>query len=74
MTLQELEQKRPYTITVQEAAEIMDITPRFLQLALQQNRFPFGAGVEMERWAFYINTERFLLYMKGSDLGGSKPA
>lgn len=74
MTLQELEQKRPFTITIQEAAEIMCVTPRFLQLALQQNRFPFGAGVEMERWAFYINTERFLLYMKGADLGGARPA
>ncbi|MFA5305960.1 MAG: hypothetical protein WC365_00785 [Candidatus Babeliales bacterium] len=74
MTLLELEQKRPYTITVQDAAAIMDVTPRFLQLALQQGRFPFGTGVEMERWAFYINTERFLLYMKGSDIGGEKPA
>lgn len=70
MTLSELEHKRPYTITVQEAAEIMCVTPRFLQMALQQGRFPFGAGVEMERWSYYINTERFLLYMNGSDIGG----
>jgi hypothetical protein len=74
MTLQELAEKHPYTITVQEAAEIMDVTPRFLQLALQQSRFPFGTGVEMGRWTFYINTERFLLYMKGVDLGGSRTA
>jgi hypothetical protein len=74
MTLKELEEKRPFTISVQQAAEIMDITPRFLQLALQQGRFPFGVGVEMGRWTFYINTERFLLYMKGSDLGGQRPA
>lgn len=74
MTLQELEQKRPFTITVQEAAAIMEVTPRFLQIALQQGRFPFGAGVEMERWSYYINAERFLLYMKGSDIGGTKPA
>lgn len=73
MTLKELEQKRPFTITVQEAAEIMNVTPRFLQMALQQERFPFGTGVEMERWAFYINTERFLLYMNGTDLGGPRP-
>ena len=72
MTLKELDEKRPFTITVQQAAEIMDVTPRFLQLALQQGRFPFGTGVEMERWAFYINTERFLLYMKGVDLGGKR--
>ena len=69
MTLEELKQKRPLTITIKEASEIMDVNPRFLQLALQQGRFPFGAGVEMDRWAYYINTERFLLYMSGADLG-----
>jgi len=63
MTLAELEKKRPMTITVQEAADIMDVNPRFLQLALQQGKFPFGVGVEMGRWAYYINTERFLCYM-----------
>lgn len=71
MTLKELEEKRPSTITVQEAAEIMGVTPRFLQLALQQGRFPFGVGVEMGRWTFYINTHRFILYMEGADLGGT---
>lgn len=65
MTLAELEQKKPATITINEAAEIMQVTPRFLQLALQQGRFPFGTGVEMGRWAYYINTDRFILYMQG---------
>lgn len=74
MTIDELRQKRPPTITIQEAASIMDVTPRFLQMALQQGRFPFGVGVEMDRWAYYINTERFLLYMTGADLGGKRPA
>lgn len=65
MTIDQLEKEKPATLTVQEAAAIMEVTPRFLQLALQQNKFPFGIGVEMDRWAYYINTERFLLYMKG---------
>jgi len=57
--------KHPLTMPVKDAAEIMGVTPRFLQVALQQERFPFGIGVEMGRWAFYINTYRFVQYMKG---------
>lgn len=51
-------------ITVQEASELMRVTPRFLQLALQQNKFPFGIGVKMGKWAYYINARRFYEYMK----------
>jgi len=68
MTLSDLEEKRPLTITVQEAAPIMGVTPRFLQLALQQGKFPFGIGVEMSQWAYYINTDRFIHYMKCGNL------
>ena len=70
MTLNDLKRDKPLTITIKEAAEIMGVTPRFLQMALQQQRFPFGTGVEMDRWTFYINTHRFILYMEGADLGG----
>ena len=72
MTLEQLKSERPATISVQEAAAIMEVTPRFLQVALQQERFPFGTGVKMEQWAFYINTVRFILYMEGADLKLSK--
>jgi len=68
MTLRELETKRPATITINDAAEIMEVTPQFLRIALQQGRFPFGVGVEMSQWAYYINTERFLCYMKCGNL------
>jgi len=51
--------------TVKEAAAIMGVTPRFLQLALQQGRFPFGTAVKMKRWSYYIHTERFIQYMLG---------
>jgi hypothetical protein len=55
-------------LSVKDAAAIMDVTPRFLQMGLQQGRFPFGVGVEMEQWAYYINTERFIRYMVGDEL------
>ena len=65
ITLEQLEQTKPPTITIQEAAAIMKVTPRFLQMALQQEKFPFGVGVKMGKWSYYINTLRFLKYMKG---------
>lgn len=65
MTLDELKEKRPPKISVQTAAKIMGINARFLQMALQQGRFPFGTAVKMKQWAYYINTERFITYMTG---------
>jgi hypothetical protein len=64
MTLGELETKRPATITINDAAEIMEVTPQFLRIALQQGKFPFGVGVEMSQWAYYINSDRFIYYMR----------
>jgi hypothetical protein len=65
MSLQELQENKPSRITVKEAAAIMGVTPRFLQLALQQGRFPFGTAVKMKRWSYYIHAERFIQYMLG---------
>lgn len=70
LTLEELLNldPRPVKLSVQVVAEIMGVTPRFLQMGLQQGRFPFGVGVEMSSWAYYINTERFIRYMLGHEL------
>lgn len=65
MTLEQLEQEKPLTISVPIASKIMGVTPLFLRHALMQNKFQFGIGVEMGRDEFYINTVRFLNYMKG---------
>ena len=64
MTLSDLEKDKPPTITVLQAAEIMSVTPQFLRLAIMEGRFPFGVGVKMEQNVFYINTVRFIKYMK----------
>ena len=68
MLLKDIEANRPLKLTIIDAAEAMDVNPRFLQLALQQNKFPFGAAVEGDRWVYYINTERFIQYMKALDM------
>ncbi len=65
MTLEQLEKERPEKITVDQAAQIMGVTPQFLRIALQHNKFPFGTAVKFKRWSYYINTERFIKYMKG---------
>jgi hypothetical protein len=70
MTLNDLKEKMPLTVKVADAAKIMGVSIPFLRAGLIQGKFPFGVGVEMGQNEFYINTERFLLYMEGADLGG----
>lgn len=66
LEIQEVENiNAPIKYTIKEASAIMGVTPRFLQLALQQNKFNFGTAVEGERWVYYINAEKLLNYMKG---------
>ena len=68
MTIQEIKKNQPLTLSVPDAAELMGVSPKFLRAALLQNKFPFGVSVEMAQNEFYINTQRFLLYMNGTDL------
>jgi hypothetical protein len=65
-TLDDVIKYRPIKLSVNQAAKIMGITPKFLQMGLQQEKFPFGVGVRFEQWEHYINTERFIKYMKGA--------
>lgn len=69
MTLQELLQRRPPKITVEQASEIMGVTPQFIRMGLRHERLPFGVGIKMDkRWSYYINTERFLAYVQARDM------
>ena len=53
-------------ISISEAATIMGVNPQFLRLALQQGKFPFGAAVKMKRWAYYIQPDQFMEYIRQS--------
>lgn len=66
--LKTIKENMSQKLTVQEAAEIMGVTPQFLRAALQQEKFPFGVAVEMKQNEFYINAYRFILYMEGEDM------
>ena len=61
-------------ITVNEAARMMGVNPRFLQMGLQYQRFPFGTAVKGERrWSYYINANRFQAYMEARDMQAQRP-
>jgi hypothetical protein len=61
-------------ITVKEAAQVMGVNPRFLQVGLQLQRFPFGTAVKgQKRWSYYINANRFNAYMEARDMQANKP-
>lgn len=58
-----------HKMTVQEAAKIMGVTPRFLHLTLQREKVPFGFAIEGNgKWMYYINRTRFMRYMRGEDM------
>lgn len=57
-------------LTVQQAAKAMGVTPRFVHMGLQRERFPFGVAIKGDggRWSYYINANRFWAYMNAQDL------
>jgi hypothetical protein len=54
-------------LTIGEAAKIMDVSPQFLRLSLQQGCFPFGVATKKRQWSYYINAKRFYAYMEAQD-------
>lgn len=64
------------SITVEDAARRMGVTPMFIRMGLRHGRLPFGVAVQMPggRWRYYINAERFDRWMAGLDMGGAGDA
>ncbi len=59
------------TLSVKEAAEKMGIPIMALYIGLREDKYPFGVAVKQEKeWSYYINRQRFELWMSGADLGG----
>lgn len=59
--------ERP-SLTINQAANIMGVSPQFLRVALQQNKFPFGVAVKMKRWAYFIDPNKFNDYLQDRKL------
>ena len=49
------------SLTVQEAANLMGMSPDFIRVGLQRNILPFGYAVKTgkERWSYFISREKF---------------
>lgn len=41
------------------AAKLMHKSKNFVEDGLQQGRFPWGYGVKMKEWSYWINSKRF---------------
>ncbi len=56
-------------LTVEKTAKIMECTPQFLRLALQQGMFDFGVAVKTSnnRYTYHINIYQFYKYIGMSE-------
>lgn len=57
------EQKKT-RISVTEAAKILDASPQFVRLALQQKALPIGIAVKNRRWIYLIYREDVEAYVQ----------
>jgi len=47
-------------LSVNRAAELMNVGSQFLRLGLQQGKFPFGWAVKTStKWTYYISKSKF---------------
>lgn len=57
------------TLSIEQAAKRMGVSPMFLRLGMREGEFPFGAAVKFEKqWRYYINRIRFEKWLAGEDL------
>lgn len=51
-----------------QAAKLLGVTPQFLRVALQQNKFEFGVAIKQSsRWTYYINESMLMNYIGGKE-------
>ena len=56
-------------ITVNEAADMLERSPEFIRIALQQKALPIGIAIRMHgstRYTYYINPPDLAKYMNGN--------
>ena len=59
-------QDYPKNVPVKVAAELMGVSPQFVRIGLQQNRFPFGAAVKLStQWSYHIAPIALESYFNG---------
>lgn len=53
-------------ISIEEASRLLNIHPNFLRCGLQQNKFPFGFGVKMTRWAYVVYKDKLMDWIENT--------
>lgn len=52
-------------MNVREAAKILNVSPQFVRIGLQQQRLPIGTAVKMSsRWTYHISEKMLDEYIK----------
>lgn len=47
-------------MTVQQAADLMGVSPQFVRVGLQRGRLPFGYAVKNKtKWWYFISPQKF---------------
>jgi hypothetical protein len=45
---------------VNKCAEVMQVSPQFIRIGLQQGKFPWGFAIKMSgRWTYWISRQKF---------------
>lgn len=55
----ERRKKHKYKMSVDEVATLMGMGKRYVHTGLQQGILPFGWGVKMDRWEYFISRAKF---------------
>ena len=55
-------------MNVLEAAKILNVSPQFVRIGLQQQRLPIGTAVKMStRWTYHISEKKLKEYIEKGD-------
>lgn len=47
-------------LSVERAAELLDVSPQFIRVGLQQKELPFGFAIKMSgQWTYVITKQKF---------------
>lgn len=54
-------------ISIEQAAQILDISPQMLRIGLQRKAFPFGTAIKGtgKQYKYYINSVALEKYVRG---------
>jgi hypothetical protein len=48
-------------MTVEQCADMMQVSPQFVRIGLQKGVLPFGYAVKMSgRWTYFISRQKFI--------------